>query len=202
MKERINRIRTGVELGNAVSVIHQKLLDDNSRKTKAISALRHMNNLFTAANRDFASAISLNADRSTELAEILKTTRQHETKLADATGRIISYLNTEIDTILRAYTITENLYRNLRVQHLGSATDPTLALETYFTKLFERRDFDEGIQRLREASAVQVPLAIYLMFSKPPAAPATKTPHTPTPSVTTKPATPLPVNPIAPAETK
>ena len=175
MKERINRIRTGVELGNAMSIIHQKILDDNNRKTKAAAALRRMTNLFAAANRDLSTAISQNADRSTELAELLKTTRQHESKLADATTKITTYLNIEMDTIQRAYQITDNLYRNLRIQHLGSASDPTLALETYFTKLFERREFDEGIQRLREAAAVQVPLDVYPMLPAPTASTTTRT---------------------------
>jgi tetratricopeptide (TPR) repeat protein len=166
IKARINRIRTGVELGNAVSAIHQKILDDNSRKTKASAALRRMSTLMAYANRDLATAISLNADDAAQLTEILRATRLHESKLATATGKMTNYLSIEMETLQRAYEITEHLYRNLRVQHLSSATDPTLPLETYFTKLFDRRDFDQGIQRLREAASIQVPLDTYPILPK------------------------------------
>jgi len=160
-RDRIRRLRTGVGLGHSISSLHQKLLDNNTRKTKAVDTLRRMGLLFADGNRDLSRALSLSADRPAELTEILKTTQQHEQKLAAAVPRIRSYLLTEIDVTERAYQATDSLYRSVRSQRLGAAFDPTAMLDVFFSRLMDQSQFDEGIQALREAGAIKVPLDSY-----------------------------------------
>ena len=191
-KLRLNRIRTGVELGNALSSVHQKVLDNNTRKTKAADALRRMATLFHNGNSDLAQAIQLGADQSPALSEILKTTQQHEFKVAEAGSAIAAYLGVEIELLQNAYDIAETSYRNLRAQHV-TANDPTMTLDIYFSKLFDRRSFDKGVQNLREAGAVKAPLAGYILV----APPTTNT----TPSAATLLLQRLTATPIPPAST-
>jgi hypothetical protein len=56
---------------------------------------------------------------------------------------------------------------------MGSAVDTTAALDLYFARYFDRRDFDRGVQILREAGAIKVPLETYSLI--PPSTPAKTT---------------------------
>ena len=151
-----------------------------------------MATLFHNGNSDLAQAIQLGADQSPALSEILKTTQQHEFKVAEAGSAIAAYLGVEIELLQNAYDIAETSYRNLRAQHV-TANDPTMTLDIYFSKLFDRRSFDKGVQNLREAGAVKAPLAGYILV----APPTTNT----TPSAATLLLQRLTATPIPPAST-
>ena len=45
------------------------------------------------------------------------------------------------------------------------AADSTANLDLYFNRYFDRRDFDRGIQILREAGAIKVPLETYSLVT-------------------------------------
>jgi tetratricopeptide (TPR) repeat protein len=188
-RTRMDRLRTGDDLGNAVSTLNQKVLDVANRKQRTAQALRRMHNLFIAGNRDLAQAIHGGADRSPELTEILKITRQHERKLADAAARIAGHLEIEIDVLKRSFDVAESMYRTMRVQQIGPRADATPTLEAYFSRLYDRRSFDQGIQSLREAADLKVPLDLYSI--RPPSL---------TPPATLRPA-PAPAPPLAASPT-
>ena len=160
-RDRLSRIRNSVDVGNALSSLRQRILDNNSRRAKSVEAMNRMSQFFTGGTRDLNKAIELGADRSAELMEILKASKQHGIKIAQAVPLIVSYTATEIDTIDRVCQMTENGYQNIRTQHLSGGADTTVNLDLYFSRYFDRRDFDRGIQILREAGAIKVPLEMY-----------------------------------------
>jgi hypothetical protein len=122
--------------------------------------------------------------------EILKTAQQHERKIAQAVPLISSYLFTESDVIDRVAQMTETVFQSLRVQHTSMPMDPTATLDLYFSRYLDRRDFDKGVQILRESGAVKVPLETYSLIPAAPAQPVA--PSGPTPA--TKPTTPPPTD--------
>jgi len=185
LRERMTRVRTNVELANAVSMIHQRILEHNNRRSRAIQLMRAMNTLLAEGNRDLARAIHLGTDRAADLTEILQASREHERRLALAVPQITGYLETGIDTINQAFHICENLYRNARMYRLTSPVDPSATLETYLTRIFDRREFDKGLQNLREAAEIKVPLATYALA---PRAPATAPNAAPQPTPASPPA--------------
>ncbi len=190
IRDRMARVRTGVDMANALSMVHQRVLEHNNRRARAVQLMRAMSALLTEGNRDLARAIQLSADRAADLAEILKATREHEVRLAAAVPRITSYLETGIETINQAYQITENLYRNVRMYRLTSPADPSTTLEVYITRILDRRQFDEGIQSLREAAEIKVPLELYTIAPAGAAATTTLRSAAPAPA---RAAEPLPV---------
>ncbi len=160
-RERLSRIRNSVDVGNALSSLRQRILDNNSRRARSVEAMNRMNQFFSGGNRDLNKAVELGADRSAELMEILKSSKQHGGKIAQSVPLIVSYLATEIDTIDRVCQMTETGYQNIRTQHLSAGSDSTVNLDLYFSRYFDRRDFDRGVQILREAGAIKVPLETY-----------------------------------------
>ncbi|MEI8064525.1 MAG: hypothetical protein WCH84_10740, partial [Verrucomicrobiota bacterium] len=164
-RERLSRIRNSVDVGNALSSLRQRILDNNSRRARSVEAMNRMNQFFISGNRDINKAVELGADRSAELLEILKASKQHGGKIAQSVPLIVSYLAIEIDTIDRVCQMTETGYQNIRSQRLTVAADSTANLDLYFNRYFDRRDFDRGIQILREAGAIKVPLETYSLVT-------------------------------------
>ena len=148
--------------------------------------MNRMNQFFAGGNRDLNKAVELGADRSAELMEILKAAKLHGGKIAQSVPLIVSYLAIEIDTIDRVCQMTETGYQNIRTQHLSAGADTTVNLDLYFSRYFDRRDFDRGIQILREAGAIKVPLEIYSLVP---------TGLPPKPSLPVKSAVPTPAQP-------
>ncbi|NQU10384.1 tetratricopeptide repeat protein, partial [bacterium] len=159
-RNRLERIRTSFELGNSLSTVHQRVLDHNGRKERLARSLRRMAILFANGNRDLAQAIQLGADRSAGLIEILRATRQHEPLAAVVATKITPYLTAEMEVINRAYHLAENGYRNLSAKHFLPPATPMAGLDMVFSRLFDRRSFDEGLQALRRAGAIRVPLEL------------------------------------------
>jgi hypothetical protein len=189
-RDRINRIKSSVEFNKALSSLRQRIADSNGRQAKSAEAMRRMIQSFTSANRDLTKAIELGADRAPDLMEILKTTQQHERKVSQAVPLIISYIVTEIDVIDRVCGMAETVYQSLRVQHNNTPMDPTTMLDIYLSRYFDRRDFDRGIQILREAGTIKVPLDGYSLVPV-----VTPPPPASAPTPVTKPVKPAPVTP-------
>lgn len=187
--DRINRIKSSVEFNKALSSLRQRIADSNGRQAKSAEAMRRMIQCFTTANRDLNKAIELGADRAPDLMEIAKAAQQHERKVTQAVPLIISYIATEIDVIERLCGMVETVYQSLRVQHNNTPMDPTTMLDIYLSRYFDRRDFDRGIQILREAGSVKVPLETYSLV--PVTAPSTAL----APNTTPKPVKPAPATP-------
>lgn len=189
-RDRLARIRTTVGFNNALSSLRQRILDLNSRRNKSAEAMRRMTAFYTSGSRDLAKAIELGADRAPALMEILKTAQQHERKIAQAVPLISSYLFTESDIIDRVTQMTETVFQSLRIQHTSMPMDPTATLDIYFSRYLDRRDFDKGVQILRESGAVKVPLETYSVIpTLTPTAPVT-TPSQPPPTKTPPPTPP------------
>jgi hypothetical protein len=186
-RDRLARIRTVAGFTKEFGALRQRILDNNGRRGKSIEAMRRMHAFFVAGNRDLAKAIELGADRSPALVEILKASQQHERKLAQGVPLIIAYLATEADVIEKVTAMTEQVYQNLKVAHIGTAMDPTATLDIYFSRYFDRRKFDQGVQILRETGAIKVPLESYTLI------PAS-TSATPAPPPASPPPAELPVN--------
>jgi pSer/pThr/pTyr-binding forkhead associated (FHA) protein len=194
--ERIGRIKTTAEFTKAFSGLRQRSLDCNKRRATSITAMTTMNLLFTSGNRDLATAIELKADRSPQLNEILKTTVQHEALLKKAVPQITTYLDVERDVLEKVLDMLQSVHRNMQV-HTTAPMDPTATLEIYFNRWFNRSDFDKGVQSLREAGIIKVPLENYTILP-----PNTGTPPTPRPAAGTKPSaspTPTPTAGAKPA---
>jgi len=205
-RDRLNRIKTTMDFGKSLSNLRQRILDCNKRREFSVTAMVRMSQLFTYGNRDLAKAVQLHADRSAQLMEILKTSDQHEKLINKAIPKITRYLAVEVDVIDKVTQMTESVYRNLRV-HTTTPMDPTSTLDIYFNQWFDRSDFDKGVQSLREAGAIKVPLENYSILPPSaapavaptpatPAAAATKTSTPARPALGSKPA---PVVPAAPA---
>jgi len=175
-RERLRRIKTTMDFGKALSSLRQRILDYNKRREQSRVAMLRMSQLFASGNRDLAKAIQLKADRSPQLLEILKATEQHEKLIAKAIPKITAYLAVEADIIEKVTQMTEMVYRNMRTS-TATAMDPTATLEVYFARWFDRTEFDQGVQFLREAGAIKVPLETYSILP-----PSTTTPTTPTAS--------------------
>ncbi len=190
-RDRLNRIRTTVEFNNTLSSMRQRINDNNARRNRSVEAMRKMSLYFSGGNRDLLKAIELAADRAPQLVEIQKSAAQHERRIAQAVPLIVSYLATETDVIEKVCNMTESVYQNMRIQHISTPIDPTGTLDIYFSRYFDRREFDQGIQILREAAAIEVPLSDYALI--PVLIPA------PTPPISTTPVVAPAVSPPAKA---
>jgi|GEM_PF-2015551 len=196
-RERLKRIKTTMDFGKSLSSLRQRILDCNKRREISVAAMQRMAELFKNGNRDLAKAIQLHADRSPQLAEILKATEEHEKLITRAIPKITSYLAVEMDVIDKVTQMTESVYRSMRV-HTTTALDPTATLDIYFNRWFDRSEFDKGVQFLREAAAIKVPLENYSILPPPTASPPA--PVAPSSSATTKSATTTPAaKPTKPA---
>jgi len=182
---RLSRIKTTMDFGKALSGLRQRILDCNKRRERSVIAMVRMSQLFTNGDRDLTTAIQLRADRAPQLMEILKTTQDHQKLITKAIPKITSYLAIEVDVIDKVTQMTESVYRNMRVHSVGSAMDPTSTLDIYFSRWFDRTEFDQGVQYLREAGTIKVPLENYSILPVSASAP----PGTPTaPGAAAKPA--------------
>lgn len=194
-ERRLATLRTGVEIGNMVAALNQRVLDGVRRKKRSVQAMERMQLLFVSGNHDLAKAIELGADRSQELREILKVTLLHEAKIREGVPKIVNSINAEISVLTSALDSVENLHRTVQAGSINASSDPTPMLQSYFTKLFDRRAFAQGMQSLREAAELNVPMDLYtirpLAISKSTAKPATTSP-TPTPLPPLPPAVPAP----------
>ncbi|MCX7885753.1 MAG: FHA domain-containing protein [Verrucomicrobiae bacterium] len=166
-RERLRRIKTTMDFGKALSSMRQRILDCNKRREQSVLAMQRMAQLFAAGNRDLAKAIQLKADRAPQLMEILKATEQHERLVNKAIPKITAYLKVETDVIEKVTQMAESIYRNMRTS-TTTALDPTPMLDSYFTRWFDRTEFDQGVQLLREAAAIKVPLENYSIVPPPP----------------------------------
>jgi pSer/pThr/pTyr-binding forkhead associated (FHA) protein/tetratricopeptide (TPR) repeat protein len=171
---RMAMLRSGVELGDTVAALNQRILDAVNRKKRTIAAVTRMQQLMASGNRDLAKAIELGADRSQELREILKDTSVHEAKLTVGVPKIVTSLNNEIFVLGRAVESVENLFRSFQAGSINASADPTPMLLANFSKLFDRRGFAEGMQALREAAEIQVPLELYAVRPVAPVQPVRK----------------------------
>jgi hypothetical protein len=149
-----------MDFGKALSGLRQRILDCNKRRERSVTSMIRMSQLFAGGNRDITKAIQLKADRAAQLMEILKTTVQHEKLVAKATPKITAYLAIEVDVVDKVTVMTESVYRSLRI-HTTVPMDPTSTLDLYFSRWFDRSEFDQGVQYLREAGAIKVPLENY-----------------------------------------
>jgi len=174
-RDRLRRIKTTMDFGKALSGLRQRILDCNKRRERSVTAMLRMSQLLAYGDRDLAMAVQLKADRAPQLIEILKTTDQHQKLIAKAIPKITAYLAIETDIIEKVTMMTESVYRNMRIS-TTTAMDPTVTLDIYFSRWFDRTDFDQGVQYLREAGAIKVPLENYSILppstAPPPAATA------------------------------
>jgi len=185
-RDRLRRIKTTMEFGKEFSGLRQRILDCNKRRERSVAAMQRMSQLFLYGNRDLAKAVQLKADRAPQLIEIYKATDQHEKLVTKAIPKITAYLAIETDIIEKVTQMTESVYRNLRI-NTSTAMDPTSTLDIYFSRWFDRTDFDQGVQYLREAGAIKVPLENYSILPPSAAQPPTAG-TTPSPTATVKPA--------------
>lgn len=180
-RDRLNRLKTTMDFGKALSGLRQRILDCNKRRERSVTAMIRMSQLLTNGNRDLTNAIQLRADRAPQLMGILKASEDHQKLIVKAIPKITAYLAVEVDVIDKVTSMTESVYRNMRV-HTTTAMDPTATLDVYFSQWFDRSGFDQGVQYLREAGAIKVPLENYSILP-----PST----TPSPSSTTPAKTPV-----------
>lgn len=157
---RTRAMRTSVDFANDLSSLNQRILDVNSRRQRSVQAMRRMSQYFTNGNLDLEKAMDLNADRSPQLMEIRKLAIQHEQKVAQAVPLIVAYLAVEYDTLERVASMAADVLQAQRT-NTNMLEDPIAKLDLYFTRYFDRHDFDNGIQILRESGAIKVPLERY-----------------------------------------
>lgn len=167
---RFQQMRQGMSFGNQLSALHQKVLDDAARKQKAADALRWMARLYAGGNRDLREAIQRGADRSSELQEILTGTAQREAKLTVAAHNIAEHLEKEILVSKAGYDTAASAYQRSQMQQFTAPTDTTVLLRTIFSKLHDRRNFDKGLQLLREAAEIKTPMELYAIVPETPVA--------------------------------
>lgn len=189
-RDRLRRIKTTMDFGKALSGLRQRILDCNKRRERSVIAMQRMSQLLAYGNRDVAKAVQLKADRAPQLIEIYKATDQHEKLVTKAIPKITAYLAIETDIIEKVTQMTESVYRNMRINN-SVAMDPTATLDIYFARWFDRTEFDQGVQFLREAGAIKVPLENY-SFLPPAAAQPPAIGTIPTPVTGAKPAATAP----------
>jgi hypothetical protein len=196
-ERRMAMLRNGVEIGNMVAALNQRVLDGINRKKRSVHAMERMQMFFSAGNRDLARAIELGADRSQELREILKITRVHEARIREGVPKIVSSINAEISVLTSALDSVDNLHRTVQAGSINAGSDPTPMLQSYFTKLFDRRAFAQGMQSLREAAELNVPLDLYTIRPVSPTSSSSK-PSQPSPPTTPVMELPPPLPPSPP----
>jgi hypothetical protein len=183
-RDRLRRIKTTMDFGKALSGLRQRILDCNKRRERSVIAMQRMSQLLAYGNRDLAEAVKHKADRAPQLIEIWKATDQHEKLVAKAIPKITAYLAVETDTIEVVTKMTEAIYQNMRIS-TTTAMDPTAMLDIHFARWFDRSQFDQGVQFLREAGAIKVPLENYSILP-PAAAPPPSPTAPPKPAAATK----------------
>ncbi len=173
---RLQQVRTGVELGNELGALRQKILEDKGRKKKAADSLRLMAQLFGYGTRDLDTAIKLGATNAAELSEILKESAKHQAKISSVAQKIAAYLETEIQVADTGFSTVETTHRRSQMQNLSAPNDPTVTLGVTYSRLLDRKGYDEGLQLLRDCAEIAVPLERYTLAPEPAPPPPKLTP--------------------------